>query len=94
MTREIDNFFTGMFHYCNVRLYDQEDQELMKHWLKTYKFINKARWGLAENLQIYQQGEVRTGLIKTYKFVNKARWGGLAEILQIYQQGEVRGTDL
>ena len=43
VTREIDNFFIGMFHYCNVRLYDQEDSELMKHWLKTYKFINKAR---------------------------------------------------
>ncbi|XP_076473112.1 LOW QUALITY PROTEIN: uncharacterized protein LOC143302355 [Babylonia areolata] len=43
ITREIDNFFTGMFQYCNVRLYDQEDSELMKHWLKTYKFINRAK---------------------------------------------------
>ncbi|KAL8619154.1 hypothetical protein ACOMHN_019426 [Nucella lapillus] len=43
ITREIDNFFTGMFHYCNVRLYDVEESELMKHWLKTYQFINKAR---------------------------------------------------
>ena len=53
----------------------------------------------AQNLQIYQQSEVREH--KTYKFINKARWGNTKLInlstkwgegtqnLQIYPQSEV-----
>jgi len=43
VTREIDNFFPGMFEYCNVRVFDSEDTELMKHWHRTFSFINNAR---------------------------------------------------
>lgn len=44
VTREIDNFFPGMFEYYNVRLWDEEASELLKHWDDTYKFIAKAKY--------------------------------------------------
>lgn len=43
MTREIDNFFPGMFDYLNIRVYDDEKTDLLKHWDNTFKYINKAR---------------------------------------------------
>lgn len=43
VTREIDNFFPGMFDYLNVRVYDDEKTDLLKHWDDTYKYITRAR---------------------------------------------------
>lgn len=43
MTREIDNFFPGMFNYLNVRVYDDEKTDLLKHWDNTFKYITKAK---------------------------------------------------
>lgn len=43
VTREIDNFFPGMFDYFNVRVYDDEKTDLLKHWDNTFKYINRAR---------------------------------------------------
>lgn len=44
ITREIDNFFPGLFKYYNIRVYDIEQSDLLKYWGKTYRFINEARW--------------------------------------------------
>ncbi|KAG5684206.1 hypothetical protein PVAND_013445 [Polypedilum vanderplanki] len=43
VTREIDNFFPGMFDYFNVRVYDDEKTDLLKHWDNTFKYISRAR---------------------------------------------------
>ncbi|XP_041660199.1 protein phosphatase Slingshot homolog 2 [Cheilinus undulatus] len=43
VTREIDNFFPGMFEYHNIRVYDEEATNLLEYWNETYKFISKAR---------------------------------------------------
>ena len=43
MTREIDNFFPGMFEYFNVRVYDDEKTDLLKHWDNTFKYISRAK---------------------------------------------------
>lgn len=43
VTREIDNFFPGMFNYLNVRVYDDEQTDLLKHWDDTFKYITKAK---------------------------------------------------
>lgn len=43
VTREIDNFFPGMFSYLNVRVYDEEVTDLLAHWNDTYNFIVKAK---------------------------------------------------
>ncbi|XP_050535370.1 protein phosphatase Slingshot isoform X2 [Daktulosphaira vitifoliae] len=42
VTREIDNFFPGMFKYLNVRVYDDEKTDLLKHWDNTFKYITNA----------------------------------------------------
>lgn len=44
VTREIDNFFPGMFSYLNVRVYDEDATDLLAHWNDTYNFIVKAKW--------------------------------------------------
>lgn len=43
VTREIDNFFPGTFDYLNIRVYDDEKTDLLKHWDNTFKYITKAR---------------------------------------------------
>lgn len=43
VTKEIDNFYPGTFDYLNIRVYDDEKTELLKHWDKTYKYITQVR---------------------------------------------------
>jgi len=43
VTQEIDDFFPGIFSYCNVRVTDDETTDLMRHWQTTYDFITAAR---------------------------------------------------
>lgn len=43
VTREIDNFFPGVFEYHNIRVYDEEATDLLAYWNDTYKFISRAR---------------------------------------------------
>ncbi|NXP50924.1 SSH1 phosphatase, partial [Heliornis fulica] len=43
VTREIDNFFPGLFSYHNIRVYDEETTDLLAHWNEAYHFINKAK---------------------------------------------------
>ena len=52
VTTEIDNFFPGIFTYCNVRVTDDETTDLMKHWQNTYDFINKAKSVTSESYLI------------------------------------------
>lgn len=46
VTREIDNFFPGMFNYLNVRVLDDEKTDLLKHWDNTFKYITRARYDI------------------------------------------------
>lgn len=43
VTREIDNFFPGLFEYHNIRVYDEEATNLLEYWNDTFKFISKAK---------------------------------------------------
>ncbi|OCT94007.1 hypothetical protein XELAEV_18011670mg [Xenopus laevis] len=43
VTREIDNFFPGLFEYHNIRVYDEEGTDLLAYWNDTFKFISKAK---------------------------------------------------
>ncbi|XP_063769339.1 protein phosphatase Slingshot homolog 1 isoform X2 [Pseudophryne corroboree] len=43
VTREIDNFFPGLFAYHNIRVYDEDSTDLLSHWNEAYNFINKAK---------------------------------------------------
>ncbi|XP_054718853.1 uncharacterized protein LOC129228211 [Uloborus diversus] len=43
VTREIDNFFPGMFDYQNIRVYDDESTEILHYWDRTYRYIRRAK---------------------------------------------------
>nr|XP_040053639.1 protein phosphatase Slingshot homolog 1 isoform X1 [Gasterosteus aculeatus aculeatus] len=87
VTREIDNFFPGMFSYHNVRVYDEDATDLLAHWNDTYNFIGKARrnnskclvhckMGVsrsASTVIAYAMKEYGWSLEKTYNFVKQKR---------------------
>lgn len=43
VTKEIDNFFPRDFTYYNVRVFDSDFEDLLKHWDETNRFIAKAK---------------------------------------------------
>ncbi len=44
VTREVDNFFPAeKFHYKNIRVFDDDEAQLLPHWEDTFKFINEAK---------------------------------------------------
>jgi len=43
VTREIDNFFPANFEYKNIRVYDEEATDLLRHFDTTYRFIREAK---------------------------------------------------
>uniref|UniRef100_UPI0037E81E75 protein phosphatase Slingshot homolog 1 n=1 Tax=Semicossyphus pulcher TaxID=241346 RepID=UPI0037E81E75 len=87
VTREIDNFFPGLFSYHNVRVYDEEATDLLAHWNETYNFIVKAKknnskclvhckMGVsrsASTVIAYAMKEYGWSLEKAYNFVKQKR---------------------
>uniref|UniRef100_A0A3P9IVH9 Protein phosphatase Slingshot homolog 1 n=1 Tax=Oryzias latipes TaxID=8090 RepID=A0A3P9IVH9_ORYLA len=87
VTREIDNFFPGMFCYQNVRVYDEDATDMLAHWNDTYNFIAKAkksnskclvhcRMGVsrsASTVIAYAMKEYGWSLEKAYNFVKQKR---------------------
>ncbi|KAK9520569.1 hypothetical protein VZT92_020445 [Zoarces viviparus] len=60
VTREIDNFFPGMFQYHNIRVYDEEATNLLEYWNETFKFITKAKKAGAKCLVHCKMGVSRS----------------------------------
>ncbi|KAL4647567.1 hypothetical protein GN956_G8704 [Arapaima gigas] len=60
VTREIDNFFPGLFEYYNIRVYDEEATNLLEYWNDTYKFISKAKKAGAKCLVHCKMGVSRS----------------------------------
>ncbi|XP_075424911.1 protein phosphatase Slingshot homolog 1 isoform X2 [Ascaphus truei] len=87
VTREIDNFFPGLFAYHNIRVYDEEATDLLSHWNEAYQFINKAKkerskclvhckMGVsrsASTVIAYAMKEYDWSLEKAYNFVKQKR---------------------
>ncbi|XP_034403147.1 protein phosphatase Slingshot homolog 1 [Cyclopterus lumpus] len=87
VTREIDNFFPGMFSYHNIRVYDEDATDLLAHWNDTYNFIVKAKknnskclvhckMGVsrsASTVIAYAMKEYGWSLEKAYNFVKQKR---------------------
>ncbi|XP_051906596.1 protein phosphatase Slingshot homolog 1 isoform X2 [Hippocampus zosterae] len=87
VTREVDNFFPGIFSYHNVRVYDEDASDLLAHWNDTYNFIVKARknsskclvhckMGVsrsASTVMAYAMKEYGWPLEKAYNFVKQKR---------------------
>ncbi|KAG8455701.1 hypothetical protein GDO86_001769 [Hymenochirus boettgeri] len=87
VTREIDNFFPGMFAYHNIRVYDEERTDLLSHWNDTFNFITKAKknhskclvhckMGIsrsASTVIAYAMKEYGWNMEKAYNFVKQKR---------------------
>ncbi|XP_073528514.1 LOW QUALITY PROTEIN: protein phosphatase Slingshot homolog 1 [Phyllobates terribilis] len=87
VTREIDNFFPGLFAYHNIRVYDEESTDLLSHWNDAYNFINKAKknhskclvhckMGVsrsASTVIAYAMKEYGWSMEKAYNFVKQKR---------------------
>ncbi|XP_041054031.1 protein phosphatase Slingshot homolog 2 isoform X1 [Carcharodon carcharias] len=87
ITREIDNFFPGIFEYHNIRVYDEEATDLLAYWNDTYKFISKAKkngskclvhckMGIsrsASTVIAYAMKEYGWNLDKAYSYVKEKR---------------------
>ncbi|CAG5130070.1 unnamed protein product, partial [Candidula unifasciata] len=74
ITKEIDNFFEGRFHYYNVRVYDEDSSDLLKHWDKTYKFISKARSQNSKVLVHCKMGVSRSASTVMAFLMKERRW--------------------
>ncbi|XP_067862358.1 protein phosphatase Slingshot homolog 1 [Heptranchias perlo] len=87
VTREIDNFFPGLFCYHNIRVFDEDTTDLLAYWNDTYNFITKAKknhskclvhckMGVsrsASTVIAYAMKEYRWSLEKAYKYVKEKR---------------------
>ncbi|XP_076251695.1 protein phosphatase Slingshot isoform X2 [Rhynchophorus ferrugineus] len=63
VTREIDNFFPGLFQYMNIRVYDDERTDLLKHFDDTFKYISKAQSGNSKVLVHCKMGISRSASV-------------------------------
>ncbi|XP_041350315.1 uncharacterized protein LOC121369354 isoform X2 [Gigantopelta aegis] len=85
VTREIDNFYTGILSYMNVRVYDEPESELLKHWEKTYKYINKARKHGSKVLVHCKMGISRSASTVIAYLMKENRWS-LEKALEFVQE--------
>ncbi|XP_030746870.1 protein phosphatase Slingshot isoform X2 [Sitophilus oryzae] len=74
VTREIDNFFPGSFKYCNVRVYDDEKTDLLKHLDDTFKYISKARNEGSKVLVHCKMGISRSATVVIAYAMKAYRW--------------------
>ena len=85
VTREIDNFFPANFVYLNIREYDVESTDLLKHLDCTYKFIKSAKEQGGRVLIHCKMGISRSATV-TVSFLMKEYNSGLEETLQMVKQ--------
>ena len=81
VTREIDNFFPDQFDYLNIRVYDDEATELLKHWDRTYKYIRRALEDGSKVLVHCKMGVSRSASV-VIAYAMKARHWDLPQALQ------------
>ncbi|XP_065055232.1 uncharacterized protein LOC135683809 isoform X2 [Rhopilema esculentum] len=81
LTREIDNFFPDTFHYCNIRVYDEEDTELLQYWDRTYRFIHNARLAGSKVLVHCRRGISRSAS-SVIAYIMKSRGWSLTESME------------
>jgi len=74
VTREIDNFFPGSFQYMNVRIYDEETTDLMKHFNSTYNFIKNAKSSSGKVLVHCKMGISRSASVVISFLMKEHRW--------------------
>ncbi|XP_074087054.1 protein phosphatase Slingshot homolog 3 [Macrotis lagotis] len=75
VAREIDNFFPGLFTYLNVRLWDEETEQLLPHWKETHRFIEAARTQGSRVLVHCKMGVSRSAATVMAYAMKQYNWG-------------------
>ncbi|ETN67858.1 slingshot dual specificity phosphatase [Anopheles darlingi] len=75
VTREIDNFFPGQFNYYNVRVYDDEKTDLLRHWDNTFKYILRAKMEGSKVLVHCKMGISRSASVVIAYAMKANGWG-------------------
>ncbi|GCB63635.1 protein phosphatase Slingshot homolog 1-like [Scyliorhinus torazame] len=74
ITREIDNFFPGLFCYHNVRVFDEDATDLLAYWNDTYNFITKAKKNHSKCLVHCKMGVSRSASTVIAYAMKEYRW--------------------
>ena len=80
VTREIDNFFPGVFTYKNIREYDEESTDLLKYLDSTYRYIKTAKEEDGKVLIHCKMGISRSATV-TISYVMKEYSMSLEEVM-------------
>ncbi|XP_027711862.1 protein phosphatase Slingshot homolog 3 [Vombatus ursinus] len=75
VAREIDNFYPELFTYHNVRLWDEETEELLPHWKETHRFIEAARAQGSRVLVHCKMGVSRSAATVMAYAMKQYNWG-------------------
>ncbi|XP_072495370.1 protein phosphatase Slingshot homolog 3 isoform X2 [Notamacropus eugenii] len=75
VAREIDNFYPELFTYHNVRLWDEETEQLLPHWKETHRFIEAARTQGSRVLVHCKMGVSRSAATVTAYAMKQYNWG-------------------
>ncbi|XP_036620682.1 protein phosphatase Slingshot homolog 3 [Trichosurus vulpecula] len=75
VAREIDNFFPDLFTYHNVRLWDEETEQLLPHWKETHRFIEAARTQGSRVLVHCKMGVSRSAATVMAYAMKQYNWG-------------------
>ncbi|XP_068922582.1 protein phosphatase Slingshot homolog 3 [Petaurus breviceps papuanus] len=75
VAREIDNFYPELFTYYNVRLWDEETEQLLPHWKETHRFIEAARTQGSRVLVHCKMGVSRSAATVMAYAMKQYNWG-------------------
>ncbi|XP_020823898.1 protein phosphatase Slingshot homolog 3 [Phascolarctos cinereus] len=75
VAREIDNFYPELFTYHNVRLWDEETEQLLPHWKETHRFIEAARAQGSRVLVHCKMGVSRSAATVMAYAMKQYNWG-------------------
>ncbi|KAI1291736.1 Protein phosphatase Slingshot [Halotydeus destructor] len=81
VTREVDNFYPGAFDYYNIRVYDDDSTEMIRHWDKTYRYIYKSMEEGSKVLVHCKMGISRSASV-VIAYVMKSKNWSLKQALQ------------
>jgi len=89
VTREIDNYFPASFVYKNIRVYDEETTDLLKHFDTTYRFIRQAKAARGKVLVHCKMGISRSASVVISYMMKEYEMDLAATIIRVKEKRSV-----